>query len=115
MWILLKYLLLLLTMDWLSLLNIRTLGELVSLWHNVVYIIPKLHFICLVTLLFFFPGRPILLGVAATSKGAIYERDIRPGFTSTSRYEFCARPHRRPLPSFSGVFLSVILLFVNLN
>ena len=45
MWILLKYLLLLSTMDWHSLLNIQTLGELVSLWHNVEYIIPKFHLI----------------------------------------------------------------------
>ena len=35
MWILLKYMLLPLTMDWHSLLNIPTLGELVSLLYNL--------------------------------------------------------------------------------
>lgn len=35
MWTLLKYMLLLSTMDWHSLLNIQTLGELVSSLHNL--------------------------------------------------------------------------------
>lgn len=45
MWILLKYMLLLLTMDWHSLLNIQILGGLVSSLHNLECIIPEVHFV----------------------------------------------------------------------
>lgn len=178
MWILLKYMLLQLTMDWHSLLNIPTLGEPVSSLYNLetckypgsrcfllllyvyMYLLTfsqlnkkaewcflisvttivssiliktlpfcqfdklKEHFHvlrcdCTPTELihksFFSSIRPISLGMVTTSKGVFYGWDIRTCFTSTSRYEFCSRPHRRPVSSFSGLFLSVVLLFVNLN